>query len=894
MAATPIIQTDGSTSGPGPIPGRDREGLVSGETISITDTEAANAGASYVWTLLEAPYNAVVTLLGSLTPTPSLVLAAAGFEGSYKLRCEVDGTFIAEIIFSVPLVRTGGRIPSFGEQLEYSGPAGTNVQGWFEAMSVFMRAMDTAAPSSHPLAGSQHTPSLLAELNAKVSDATLIDTADSRLSDARTPTAHALGGVEHSADSLANLNAKITGGNLDFDSAPRTPTSHAASHLNAGGDTLAADVVKTTTGPTDMVVGAVADGEFLKRSGSTIVGDTPAGGGSSGPITAAQGAFIRASLSAVITDPVLNDAVVWDVEHDTGGSDRITYNNTNGQVTVKAGATALLMGQVHLVHTAAYLQEWGWYDVTGAAEVLGSRQENRSTTAGAHRSSTTISAATVRPLVDSVYELRLLNPSTAGVDVHNAGTWLQAIEIGAVQADVVGGLEFIDSIDVAVAVQSVSFGAAGDGVFQRALDGDVDEEYVLVSDIVAPATNEYYLRPNGVVPSASHQTRRVLGDGASASSDTKTEWFLGSVGSFDHVISHAEVLAKTGRSRTFTTRGGAFDIPLNTAPVFGFGQWDDVSTVIESLEIRSSAAAGIGVGSRFRLYRRTTANLRADSAAVYERHAMETVVPGALVTTERTTGHTSYGGSLVGVSLRVEDAVTAGDITVNVKLDGVTALIAVLDTTNSTSRVVRADIGVHKFSADKNISVEFVPTSYDNAGSVASPVTVQLHLTNDALITQNDRVVARTELTVNSTTLPITGLNGDLDEEYEIVGRLDLALGDLEVALGLNGAGTNVHCRRNVDNTIIDSTTGLLFNTGINTSQKEISFIGRFHVKRGNMRRSYTMQAMQFSDDAVGATYENTGAYVDETANLTSIDFICDLASGILAGSWVEVRRVKA
>jgi hypothetical protein len=137
-------------------------------------------------------------------------------------------------------------------------------------------------------------------------------------------------------------------------------------------------------------------------------------------------------------------------------------------------------------------------------------------------------------------------------------------------------------------------------------------------------------------------------------------------------------------------------------------------------------------------------------------------------------------------------------------------------------------------------------------------------------------------------------LNGDLDEEYEIVGRLDLALGDLEVALGLNGAGTNVHCRRNVDNTIIDSTTGLLFNTGINTSQKEISFIGRFHAKRGNMRRSYTMQATQFSDDAVGATYENTGAYVDETANLTSIDFICDLASGILAGSWVEVRRVKA
>jgi hypothetical protein len=114
--------------------------------------------------------------------------------------------------------------------------------------------------------------------------------------------------------------------------------------------------------------------------------------------------------------------------------------------------------------------------------------------------------------------------------------------------------------------------------------------------------------------------------------------------------------------------------------------------------------------------------------------AVETVDPGSLATTERTVGHTIYGGSLVGVSVRVEDAVTAGDITVNVKIDGATALTAVLDTTNSTSRVTREAIGVHKFAANKNISVEFVPTGYDNTGSVSSSVTVQIHLTNDALI----------------------------------------------------------------------------------------------------------------------------------------------------------------
>jgi len=54
-------------------------------------------------------------------------------------------------------------------------------------------ASDPRTPSSHGLAGSEHSTATLAQLNAKVSDATLIDTGDSRLSDARTPTGAASG-----------------------------------------------------------------------------------------------------------------------------------------------------------------------------------------------------------------------------------------------------------------------------------------------------------------------------------------------------------------------------------------------------------------------------------------------------------------------------------------------------------------------------------------------------------------------------------------------------------------------------------------------------------------------------------------------------------------------------
>jgi hypothetical protein len=57
---------------------------------------------------------------------------------------------------------------------------------------------------------------------------------DSRLSDARTPTAHNLGGTEHNADTLANLNAKVSDATLD-DSASKRPPGSPTVNVNASG-----------------------------------------------------------------------------------------------------------------------------------------------------------------------------------------------------------------------------------------------------------------------------------------------------------------------------------------------------------------------------------------------------------------------------------------------------------------------------------------------------------------------------------------------------------------------------------------------------------------------------------------------------------------------------------
>lgn len=75
-------------------------------------------------------------------------------------------------------------------------------------------------PQAHTLGGTGHSADTLANLNAKVSDATLIDTGDSRLSDARTPTAHALAGSLHTVPTKTVETPTGTTQTLDWANGP--------------------------------------------------------------------------------------------------------------------------------------------------------------------------------------------------------------------------------------------------------------------------------------------------------------------------------------------------------------------------------------------------------------------------------------------------------------------------------------------------------------------------------------------------------------------------------------------------------------------------------------------------------------------------------------------------
>ncbi len=136
----------------------------------------------------------------------------------------------------------------------------------------------------HALGGSDHTSATIAELNALISDANVDDDGDPRPPTAHThahadttgKTAddhhnqqHALGGADHSSATQAELNAKVSDADL---------VAHAG---QLGGTPAVPDVrgLRTTEGPTLMTMGAVGDGQLLKRVGSAIVGADASGGG---------------------------------------------------------------------------------------------------------------------------------------------------------------------------------------------------------------------------------------------------------------------------------------------------------------------------------------------------------------------------------------------------------------------------------------------------------------------------------------------------------------------------------------------------------------------------------------------------------------------------------------
>ncbi len=141
--ATPIIRSNGSVHGV--ITGSDRNDLGIGEVVTLTDTEAANSGGTYAWTFEDRPVGSAAVITNSTTATASF---EPDVTGTYRIRCTVNGTSYDVAFLAVPLPVTGGRIPAYLEDDVGGYNEGGNTKGWHPAMTVFMRAVDSALSST--------------------------------------------------------------------------------------------------------------------------------------------------------------------------------------------------------------------------------------------------------------------------------------------------------------------------------------------------------------------------------------------------------------------------------------------------------------------------------------------------------------------------------------------------------------------------------------------------------------------------------------------------------------------------------------------------------------------------------------------------------------------------
>jgi hypothetical protein len=174
--ATPIIRSTQTGGGGVGTAGQGRNDLDTGIAVDLEDTEAANSGLTYSWAFLDKPIGSSASLTNPTTATPSFT---PDVTGSYVIRCRVSsgGALSGEAveILAVPLTTTAARIPSLGEQLEYDG--GGNTKGWHEALTVFMRAVDsTLTTLSGQLAGAGTVDTRLDAIEAQLAGAGTVDT----------------------------------------------------------------------------------------------------------------------------------------------------------------------------------------------------------------------------------------------------------------------------------------------------------------------------------------------------------------------------------------------------------------------------------------------------------------------------------------------------------------------------------------------------------------------------------------------------------------------------------------------------------------------------------------------------------------------------------------------
>lgn len=160
-------------------------------------------------------------------------------------------------------------------------------------------------------------------------------------------------------------------------------------------------------------------------------------------------------------------------------------------------------------------------------------------------------------------------------------------------------LQLIEKKTVAAATQSVTFSS---------LDGDTDEFYVLQIYVIngSGSTMNIELRPNGLSTNLTYQVGTVSG-GSFAGGSGGSGAIIDVTGSQQSYVTLFITASKTNaKPRFWHSNGIRHSGSGSLSAYFGAGVWNDTTTNITSLEVRSTVASGLGQNSILVLYRAAT------------------------------------------------------------------------------------------------------------------------------------------------------------------------------------------------------------------------------------------------------------------------------------------------
>lgn len=191
-------------------------------------------------------------------------------------------------------------------------------------------------------------------------------------------------------------------------------------------------------------------------------------------------------------------------------------------------------------------------------------------------------------------------------------------------------------------------------------------------------------------------------------------------------------------------------------------------------------------------------------ADVYERSATFGVPIGAS-SDEATIGRAIYPGSIVALSTELTIPLTAGTVTVNLKVNAVTQMTVVLDGTYPSFKQTTVPPGTVPIGTSDAITVEVIGAGHSNALVIASGLTVNVMLATGIVV-------------------PAAG-EPDASEATKGLTRLSVAavVPTQPIAVGDNDA--RVFNNRRILRTIVQPADGSDFNVTISPAMPSASYI---------------------------------------------------------------------